>query len=353
MKMNKIFSNITVLSIIAVSFITGCDSFDRIGVTDEIYVDHSSITLFVGDKFQLKASPEGNNFEWSSSDTTIATVSNGLVIGVNAGTASIVAKKGNVEFPVTVTVENKAHLTGINLSVDSLEISPNSSTTVLVTTVPENANDVPLTDFAWWSDNENVARVTSAGKITGIGEGATNIHYRRGSIYKVIYVECGLTFPFKGPHILSASTSSLDLPFRDFDKGGEGYAYHDTDTSDAAGSTYRADNGDSNSPGVDIEGSYDIGWTANGEWLLYTLNVQDAGNYELTFTASGNGGTAHFELDGTDVTSLINIPSTSGWGDYQWVNPVKITFTQGLHKLKFYEDQASYNILSMRFTYVK
>jgi hypothetical protein len=244
-------------------------------------------------------------------------------------------------------------LTDVNLSSYSVEINPGTSTTILLTTVPTAANDVLITDFAWWSDNENVARVTSAGKITGISEGETNIHYRRGSIYKVIDVNVAYTFTFKGPHILSTDTSPLDLPFRDFDTGGEGYGFHDSDSSNNGGCTYRADNGDSNSSAVDIENNYDIGWTANGEWLLYTLNVKDAGTYGLAFTASGNGGTAHFELDGKDVTGLINILSTSGWGDYQWSNPAKITFTQGLHKLKFYMDQVSCNILDMKFTYVK
>src|SRR5258708_1566924 len=53
-----------------------------------------------------------------------------------------------------------------------------------------------------------------------------------------------------------------------FDNGGEGVAYHDTDAANLGGA-YRA-------TGVDIEatgdtgGGYDVGWTHAGEWLDYT-----------------------------------------------------------------------------------
>jgi len=344
--MNKFLGKIIMLSILAIPFLMSCDSFDRTDVTKEIYVDHSSLTLFVGDAFQLKASPDGGTFEWSTSDDGVATVSNGLVTAVNTGTASIVAKQGNATFTVAVTVQNKVALKDIKLSSTNVEINPNASVTIVTSTIPTDANDVPLTDFAWWSDNENVARVTSAGNITGISEGEANIYYRRGSIVKKIYVNVAYTFPFKGPHILS-SAAALELPFRDFDKGGEGYGFHDNDKAAQGGSTYRADNGDSNSAAVDIEGSNNIGWTGSGEWLLYTLSVQDPGTYDVYFTASGNGGSAHFELDGKNVTGLITIASTGGWGTYKWVGPAKITFTKGIHHLKFYMDKAAFNILGM------
>jgi hypothetical protein len=348
MKMNKFLGKIVMLSILATPFLMGCDSFDRTDVTKEIYVDHSSLTLFVGDAYQLKASPEGGTFEWSTSDDGVATVSNGLVTAVNTGTARIVAKQGDATFTVAVTVQNKVALEDIKLSSENVEINPNASVTIVTSTVPTDANDVPLTDFAWWSDNEDVARVTSAGNITGISEGEATIYYRRGKIVKKVHVAVAYTFPFNGPHILTSS-DALELLFRDFDKGGEGYGYHDSNTSNQGGSSYRSDNGDTNSPGVDIEGSGNIGYTSSGEWLLYTLSVQDAGTYDVYFTASGNGGTAHFELDGKDVTGLITVASTGGWGTYKWVGPVNITFTKGTHHLKFYMDKAAYNIYEMYF----
>ena len=83
-------------------------------------------------------------------------------------------------------------------------------------------------------------------------------------------------------------------------------------------SNYRNDNGDNNSNGVDIEGSSNIGYTASGEWLVYTVDVQDSGIYSLDLCVSGSGGTMHYEVDGVNATGTISIKSTSGWGDYQY-----------------------------------
>ena len=58
----------------------------------------------------------------------------------------------------------------------------------------------------------------------------------------------------------------------DFDNGGEGVGYHDTDATNNGGA-YRQ-------TGVDIEsssaGGYDVGWIASGEWMNYTVNVASA-----------------------------------------------------------------------------
>ena len=58
-----------------------------------------------------------------------------------------------------------------------------------------------------------------------------------------------------------------------FDQGGEGVAYHDTDWTNWGGQ-YR-------DTGVDIEfdaeGGYDVGWFDPGEWMNYTVDVASAG----------------------------------------------------------------------------
>jgi parallel beta-helix repeat protein len=67
----------------------------------------------------------------------------------------------------------------------------------------------------------------------------------------------------------------------DYDVGGEGIAYHDT-TPGNTGGAYRHD-------GVDIEiigGITDVGWVRDGEWLLYTLDVPTAGDYQVSVRAA-------------------------------------------------------------------
>ena len=86
----------------------------------------------------------------------------------------------------------------------------------------------------------------------------------------------------------------------DFDNGGEGVAYHDTDATNAGGAYRQA--------GVDLqaasEGGYDVGWVSAGEWLAYSVNVQAAGSYllEARVAAPTAGGTFHVEFGGVNVT---------------------------------------------------
>ena len=76
-----------------------------------------------------------------------------------------------------------------------LELAVDATQTVAVEVFPAEANDVPLDDFDWWSDDEAVARVSDAGVIKGIGIGETTIHYRRGDIFKEITVVVDTSFP--------------------------------------------------------------------------------------------------------------------------------------------------------------
>jgi hypothetical protein len=80
---------------------------------------------------------------------------------------------------------------------------------------------------------------------------------------------------FKGPHVLSAGLPCI-IPMRDFDMGGEGVAFHDSDEynhNQPGGDDYRRSHGDMNSYSVDVEKGVNIGWIDSGEWLLYTVEV--------------------------------------------------------------------------------
>lgn len=350
--MKRYISKIAALFVVGTLAFTGCDNYDRTEVDYAIFVNQQSVTIYVGEQMQLVASPnDGGSFSWSTDDPEVATVEKGLITGVGAGSTDIIAERDGMTFRVEVTVQEKILLTDIKLNTYDLAITIGSTVEMTVEMVPLEANDVPLSDFDWWSDDESVARVNRAGEITGVGEGSTTIHYRKGTIEKEISVYVSITLPFNGPHILCAETP-LELWFRDFDMGGQNVAYYDADSNNRGGATYRSDGGDTNSGGVDIESAGNIGYTATGEWLLYTLEIEDAGTYSIQISGAGNGGTFYLELDGEKITNDINIKSTSGWGDYQMNEPFEVDFPEGKHKLKFYMSNANYNINYWTFTYV-
>ena len=122
-----------------------------------------------------------------------------------------------------------------------------------------------------------------------------------------------------------AAYKSVTLPgtiqAENFDEGIEGVAYHDNDR-DNQGGQYRSNSG------VDIvsgNNGYVIGYTENGEWLEYTVNVKTAGyyNYELTASTPSDGtGVILAVNDNNNLTQIadrIEIPNTGAWDTYKTV----------------------------------
>jgi len=351
-KMKKI--NI-LLALTGILLLTGCDDYVRTGVTPYIYVDHLSLKLFTGESFQLKASPSEGAYEWTSEDSDIATVSsNGLVTATSAGNTNIVVKDGDTHTKVPVTVTNKIPMTGLTINITYVELTPGAKAAIIATRLPADANDSGF--IVWKTNNVDVATVNSIGDITGVGEGTAEITCSSGNFSQKITVSVAYTRPFKGPHILS-SAAPYTLPMINFDLGGEGYGFHDNDTGNSGGVTYRADNGDSASGAVDMEnaGNPDIGWTGDGEWLQYTVEVQTAGSYtvEVEEGSPNSDGSFRIEVNGVDQTGTVLASNTGGWGNFEWdVVPTKLTLAEGTQKIKYYFVHGAMNIRTLRFTYV-
>ena len=127
-----------------------------------------------------------------------------------------------------------------------------------------------------------------------------------------------------------------------YDVGGEGVAYHDTDAVNE-GNVYRTD-------GVDITGDttngYKVGWTVAGEWLEYSLSVSTAGVYVWSARVSMGGDSAafHMAMDGTNITDRIQISNTGTWDDYTTISSnTIIPLTVGNHVLRISVDRSYAN----------
>jgi hypothetical protein len=144
------------------------------------------------------------------------------------------------------------------------------------------------------------------------------------------------------------STPFLGTPFAvgsiikaaDYDDGGEGVAYHDTDAADIGNdATYRTggvDIGWTNSEG----GTAYVGWAHAGEWMDYTVNVSTAGTYNILsrVAAAAAGGAFHIEIDGKNVTGSISVPNTGSWSTYTTLTSSGISLTAGTHVLRVVMD---------------
>lgn len=137
------------------------------------------------------------------------------------------------------------------------------------------------------------------------------------------------------------------LEFEEYDKGGQGTSYNDSDAENRGTTGFRANDG------VDItEGnnSYVIGWISGGEWLEYTLDIAETTDYDLAITyASKNGGAEiGMNLDDTELISGIILDETNGWGDYKTFS-TSISLPQGQHVLRVNIEKNGANLDKISF----
>ncbi len=112
---------------------------------------------------------------WSSSDTSVATVnSKGLVRGVKAGHAIITCTTKNRGKTATckVTVEKTVLSRSVSLEQKRLAIYDGRSVTLVASIKPSN---VSIKTVSWSSDNPKIAKVNSAGRVTGMSPGTCTI----------------------------------------------------------------------------------------------------------------------------------------------------------------------------------
>ena len=146
--------------------------------------------------------------------------------------------------------------------------------------------------------------------------------------------------PFKG----EAAAIPGKIEAEDFDIPGKGknedgssnQSYADADTENHGDSDYRKDTG------VDLYKKATgvvVGYNSEGDWLEYTVNVKEAGDYTLFAAVAAAGSTSSFKmsLDGKAITDEISVPAAkSGEENYDEYNKVKVNVTlpAGKHILR-------------------
>jgi hypothetical protein len=146
-----------------------------------------------------------------------------------------------------------------------------------------------------------------------------------------------------------------------YDMGANGVAYNDSVfqstgqgtnfTNYNNGWTYRND-------GVDIEtwtGSPTIGSIDTNEWLQYTVQVPQAGQYEVSIQYAAPNAGAKIELIANENTIVpeVTLDATGGWGAWQWGTLGTIPITaQSDFKIKLKVNQNGLNIKTLKFDYV-
>jgi hypothetical protein len=152
--------------------------------------------------------------------------------------------------------------------------------------------------------------------------------------------------PYSGAAIAIPGTFEAE----NFDRGGEGVAYHDNVTGNAGGQYRLSEHVDIIVSPDSLGGGYVVNHFETGEWLVYTINVAASAAYDIEIRASTMYSTSafHVEIDGVNVTGNITVPSTGSWNTFQWVGRQGVALTAGQHVLKIVADQQYFNLNSVR-----
>ena len=166
--MNRCIISMIVLLLLSV----GCTKTIEVS---SVRLSESSMTLTVGESATLQAvvEPSGADYDgvtWTSSDASVASVSNGLVKANKVGTATITATAGGVSGTCTVTVD-VVHVREVTLNVGTAEVYVGEELTLYAAVFPSNAEN---TNVYWSTGDSKVATVTD-GVVTGLSAGTTTI----------------------------------------------------------------------------------------------------------------------------------------------------------------------------------
>ena len=146
--------------------------------------------------------------------------------------------------------------------------------------------------------------------------------------------------PFKGEAAAipgKIEAENFDIPGKGKNEdGSSNQSYADADTENHGDSDYRKDTG------VDLYKKATgvvVGYNSEGDWLEYTVNVKEAGDYTFFAAVAAAGSTSSFKmsLDGKAITDEISVPAAkSGEENYDDYNKVKVNVTlpAGKHILR-------------------
>ena len=153
--------------------------------------------------------------------------------------------------------------------------------------------------------------------------------------------------PFNGtPFIIKGEigVASAVIPASHYDLGGARVAYYDNGGRDG-GQFRRPDE-------VDIaDDNIKVGWTANDEWLSYSVIVEEDGEYELSTTiGSSNANGRYSVFFGYD--NLTGILESRNTGSYDATQPhlTTVMLKKGRHVMRFYMNVGSYDLRGFTFT---
>ena len=257
---------------------------DYVAVTG-IALSESSITLVAGgEAATLTATVTPDNatdktVTWTSSNTSVATVEDGVVTPVAEGTATIIARAGEQTAECEVTVKPEGTIvavTKVELNKTTLELHVEDTETLTATVTPTTATNKAVT---WSSSDTGVATVEN-GKVTAVAEGTATITAKAGDQT----AECEVTVVAKGVTIVHVTSVTLNKTTLSLTVGGEETLMATVKPDDATNKTVTWTSSNTGVTTVDSNGK--VTAVAAGEATITAKAGNQTAKCEVTVTAA-------------------------------------------------------------------
>lgn len=268
-------------------FVLAFVSCTKVVEVETVTVSQTTAQLSVGDKVQLYATVLPSNavnkdITWASSNHRVATITeSGMVEAVAKGICEITAMAGGVVGKCAVTV-TEVTAQSVTLSAETLKLGLGQTEYLSATVKPDNVTDKTI---SWASDNEDVATVTSEGKVTGHNVGHASIT-----------ATCGIV-----SGACSVTVSTIDVESVTLDKSSVEIYIGESATLTA---TVKPDNATNKEVSWSLSNSSTVYLVENNDGSV-TINAFGEGWVTITAQAGGVKATCEVHVIIREVTSVI------------------------------------------------
>ena len=155
-------------------FSTACGGGSKEKEPLSITLDVTEFSLSIGKSVVLNAtcSEEGVELIWTSSNSLVASVYGGTVVGAKKGTATITVQDKEGKASATCEVVVRQQVGGVTIEAVSNKVAVDKTIALNVHITPANADNKKV---VWSSSDTTVATVDNEGIITGVSVGQTTI----------------------------------------------------------------------------------------------------------------------------------------------------------------------------------
>ena len=175
MKANRYINLIVFLLIATVLAEVSCKKEEEKLKLTDISLSNSTLTMVLGIPYTLTISPDNTpGVVWTSSNTDVVTVNNGVITTVGLGDAIVNAVLGRSRVFCTVSViKDPIKVTGVSVTKTETLIAVGGKEKLVAGVSPENATYKNVT---WSSSNPSIVSVDNlTGEITGMAKGEATI----------------------------------------------------------------------------------------------------------------------------------------------------------------------------------